>query len=682
MTGLTVGLGVGIPVFVFVCIIGVFIIRAYRKTKKEDETENDNDPDFYGETTILPDYPRKNMHQFNSSDINNDSGSLYSAQNPFGSENNRYPSGAFNARNPSGVNSVMYSTGAPSMQTVQAEPYYEGFSLPYQHSTGSKHSLDEYTRQMGSEYKAYQLANTNTPSAIPSRPQSPGYLSSNSSRLDISKRDTRNLTEKLSNEDPTTDSSNSYPGVNYQREYQFRGSEECPTEGKGERVEYQDGRPVSRYDDAQQYPEEEEDVFADPLARRVDEDAKRQSTLSFMANEPEELNHRSQEYLQTEEVNQGKNVAFTTLDPEIHEVERQPGDEEEEDEDIKRMKSVYRVYFDRENSIKSKKSFHMEDDAPPLPEIKNDSVSQEEKPAEWDEEFHPQAESTMEEHAEKQMESAEHAVDELVEDSLEEQDQVPESNTLGVNKAKKHRAVSSVYSTIPLQFGQQPSDQPSYDQGYYQQRSQQYPQYPQQYQQSAQQFQKFPPQPPQHIYQPPYQRTYSASSASRVQPEEPLGQVPTPNKIDYNSIVSDTQYAPTKSLTGGTRPPNLTVKPFNPIHYSDQIFSPTSPSAPSSPQLNPMAPNQQLRDVAPPSPHHIRQSIVMVNPMEIGKQKIYRPAGSFSQMNSANSSRAGSLTSQTAYNPVQQHADTRLPSSGSQADLRKQLGSSDNYNFV
>jgi hypothetical protein len=76
----------------------------------------------------------------------------------------------------------------------------------------------------------------------------------------------------------------------------------------------------------------------------------------------------------------------------------------------------------------------------------------------------------------------------------------------------------------------------------------------------------------------------------------------------------------------------------------------------------------------------------MVNPVEIGKQKIYRPAGSFSQyqQQSANSSRNGSMTSASvAYSQQeQQEGNDYLPKSGSQADLRKHLGSSNNYSFV
>lgn len=623
-TPLTIALAVTIPTVVFLSIIGFFMFRSYKKGRAE--SKDDNDPDFYGETTILPDYPSTRPTGPNDD-------SLYShGQNPFALDNARYPSAALaKYNNPSQSRSM--SRGSPSMNTVQADPYYESFTLPYSHNLGSKQSLDEFAKNLGSEYQAYQIS-----SRPGSRPQSP-YRSTNSSALNLAHNDPkmRHLTEK---------STNSYEGETTDSPYSYN-----ETKVNTDNILDDEQSVVTR------------DVFADPeRSTQQQHTDKRNSDMSYLEDEPEHLNTthdsvlRSQEEATGDQTDDGDDdETAATTSKGVNFDAKADDEDEEEDEDIKRMKSVYKVYFDRENSVKKPGNTIKAPsiDVPPLPDVDIDSTIQ-------------QLES------EDKVGELEQPVGHLGDDQSS-------------SEVKKPRAVSSVYSTVPLQFDQ------------YQQQSQphqQYQQYPpqqyNQYQQPRQQYQQPYQQqyPPQQYNQPPSRgspRLHPQYSGNRQPPVElpPLQTVPTPSKIDYGSVVSSTEYAPTKSLTGGTRE-NLTVKPFNPLHYSDQIFSPTSPSSPTFSQFQ--APDQ-FKDAAPPSPHHLtRQSVVMVDPVGIGKQKIYRPAGSFSQMNSANSSRAGSLTSQSQYPQPSIAASTSdaelLPRSGSKADLRQQLGASENYNFM
>ncbi|ONH70162.1 Protein SKG6 [Cyberlindnera fabianii] len=522
-TPLTIALAVTIPTVVFLSIIGFFMFRSYKKGRAE--SKDDNDPDFYGETTILPDYPSTRPTGPNDD-------SLYShGQNPFALDNARYPSAALaKYNNPSQSRSM--SRGSPSMNTVQADPYYESFTLPYSHNLGSKQSLDEFAKNLGSEYQAYQIS-----SRPGSRPQSP-YRSTNSSALNLAHNDPkmRHLTEK---------STNSYEGETTDSPYSYN-----ETKVNTDNILDDEQSVVTR------------DVFADPeRSTQQQHTDKRNSDMSYLEDEPEHLNTthdsvlRSQEEATGDQTDDGDDdETAATTSKGVNFDAKADDEDEEEDEDIKRMKSVYKVYFDRENSVKKPGNTIKAPsiDVPPLPDVDIDSTIQQ----------------------------------------LESEDKVGEL-------------------------------------------------------------------------------------------EQPVGHLGDDHKIDYGSVVSSTEYAPTKSLTGGTRE-NLTVKPFNPLHYSDQIFSPTSPSSPTFSQFQ--APDQ-FKDAAPPSPHHLtRQSVVMVDPVGIGKQKIYRPAGSFSQMNSANSSRAGSLTSQSQYPQPSIAASTSdaelLPRSGSKADLRQQLGASENYNFM
>ena len=99
-------------------------------------------------------------------------------------------------------------------------------------------------------------------------------------------------------------------------------------------------------------------------------------------------------------------------------------------------------------------------------------------------------------------------------------------------------------------------------------------------------------------------------------------------------------------------------------------------------------------------PHQMRNSIVMTNPSELQVNTLYKPAGSFRKFNDPYS-RNNSMNSQanTYQQYVQNQMHTRvsgileeedilqppsvpgiLPHSGSSEDLRKQLGSSHNFN--
>lgn len=643
ITGLTVGLSIGIPVFVFAIIIGFFVWRSYKKGKKESET--DNDPDFYGETTMLPDYPNR-FNRGNNNGFDEDDGvSFYS--NPFANDSARYPSKVLN--HPDMLN--QNQNRAPSVSTtVRNDPYYESFKLPYQHNTGSHHSLDEFAKEMGSEYPAYHIT---------SRPNSP-YRSANSSSINVStNKNVRNLTEKTySLEDPTTtDSSQSY------RESKFNTENVLGDSPLGK------NRESSSTDD-DDYKDSYDNLDPNSGAdKRQSQHYRQNSELSYI-DEPEVLTNSFEQETGAEELPEPKSKEVSPVKKVTVSAPLKDAEEEDEDEDIKRMKSVYRVYFDRENSIKKPNSNVPQSDVPPLPKVDTEQLPEPELKVYENED---EANTSLSSLDPKQNSSS---------NLLSVAPQQNDESTF----AAKHRAVSSIYSTIPLaQFDDQP--QPP-QQAYYQQNPRYHPQQQQ--------------QQPQHIYQPPYpqgqyqQHSQPPSPQLSHQPQfappplEPLQSLPTPNKMDYNSIVTQTDYAPKKSLTTGNKKPDLSIKPFNPLHYSDQIFTPTSPISPPSQQF-PQQPQASFnsssgdRNITPPSPHHIRQSIVMMNPVEIGKQRIYRPAGSFSQMNSANSSRNASLTSQSAYTSqdvYQAPSSAELPRSGSQADLRKQLGASDNYNFV
>lgn len=121
---LEIGLGVGIPVFLIMCVLGYFLFRNYRKDKREG-LEHDPDFDEIGEATVLPDFPA-----FGSEDPFSGNGQKRYAEYP-----------ASRKQNPSGNDLSKFSSR-------NLDEGYDGFVLPYQHQTGSKASLDEYAKQI------------------------------------------------------------------------------------------------------------------------------------------------------------------------------------------------------------------------------------------------------------------------------------------------------------------------------------------------------------------------------------------------------------------------------------------------------------------------------------------------------------------------------------------------------
>ncbi|ODV78161.1 uncharacterized protein CANTADRAFT_7613 [Suhomyces tanzawaensis NRRL Y-17324] len=130
----TIALAVVLPCVVIIIVLGCFLFRNYRKEKKES-MEHDPDFDENGEATALPDLPNPK----------------YNMEDPFHNRNSvRYPQAVAEAGAP-GLNfhHVNKSSSSLAMSNMTGDPYIDTFSLPYQHQTGSKASLDDYARNFG-----------------------------------------------------------------------------------------------------------------------------------------------------------------------------------------------------------------------------------------------------------------------------------------------------------------------------------------------------------------------------------------------------------------------------------------------------------------------------------------------------------------------------------------------------
>lgn len=128
---LEIGLGIGIPVAAILMVLSYFIIRNYRKEKRE---AMDHDPDFdeNGDPTALPDLPAFSK-EANPFQLN---------ENQFAS-NGGYPLMLMQNKSVHDVASMDKHSSSP------ADPYIDGFVLPYHNQTGSKASLDHFARQLG-----------------------------------------------------------------------------------------------------------------------------------------------------------------------------------------------------------------------------------------------------------------------------------------------------------------------------------------------------------------------------------------------------------------------------------------------------------------------------------------------------------------------------------------------------
>ncbi|CAK9441176.1 uncharacterized protein LODBEIA_P50450 [Lodderomyces beijingensis] len=133
---LTIALSIVLPVVAIICVLGYFLYRNYRKDKKENL---EHDPDFFetGEATALPDFP--------------------AMKDPFHNSNSaRYPMQHINKSTSShgGLNEKYNGYNVHTRH----DPYLDNLVLPYQHETGSKLSLDDYARTLG-DSQGYKTSN-------------------------------------------------------------------------------------------------------------------------------------------------------------------------------------------------------------------------------------------------------------------------------------------------------------------------------------------------------------------------------------------------------------------------------------------------------------------------------------------------------------------------------------------
>ncbi|SCV02220.1 LANO_0F16072g1_1 [Lachancea nothofagi CBS 11611] len=357
-----------------------------------------------------------------------------------------------------------------------------------------------------------------------------------------------------------------------------------------------------------------------------------------------------------------------------------------EEENIKRMKSIYEVYLDRNGTVRTLKP-SSNGEAGETEPISGGFAASESLPAEAVSKINHAAGT------QKALESQFNASGTF---PFEEQVglQVPDQEK---QKGSGRRAVSSIYSEMPTYPPQ--SAQPEYNQeeqpiqenSQLQYQPQYQPQYPTQYQhQYPAQYYNDPNTPQAYANE-----AYAPQQYYHPQALENIEELPNPSNLPFSASTSSlTSYKKVgKSLfPGGMSTYNGTS--LNPIDHPELFYNQMSGANDSQSGIG-----QETTGHNQILPHHLRQSIVMTNPADLTFAKLHKPAGSFRNISAANS-RNNSMTSQHSIQQYQsQLAHQRvsgilddhevmhppkmggiLPHNGSHDDLRRQLGSSDNYN--
>ncbi|CAR26674.1 hypothetical protein ZYGR_0H04940 [Zygosaccharomyces rouxii] len=632
--GVAVGVAVGVPVFLVLVLLGILIWILYRRNKRE--AKNDHDPDFTGDIEDL-----SNLNQ------------LY--------DDSHSSSAADEVKEMDDSDSYLPPRVKQRM-TRQRIQSVDPFRIPERNDTTT---IREFGRQHDDAYGPYKIAanNNNLSSYELSYPRG-GHHSYTFNAL-TSKEHVHVHNAATSRSSSISEGEN----ADGEQEEEMLSVRQSP-------VKSVVGQVTKQY--------AEGDSGLDASESRLDDSAARSRDALIQ-----------------------KNRSGEDKEPESNETSFEVGNEDEtvpplserEEEDIKRMKSIYKVYY--ENRDKNK---DIEKDMdtkvgqyPDLPTL-DPSAGNEEQPPE------PQ--------------------------QLEQ----PKSSNLltipGGNQDALAQRASSIYSAVPthasvdrqnLQHGQQLTLEQQEQQ--LQQQEQQLRLQQQQWQQEEQQFQgQYPMQ------QPIYDAQAYASPQFFSQPSF------TPQQYAPSQFSSPMQYAPPQSNYGYSNMPQRAhpqtlesidelPTPTN-LPYSSSSLSLTSfksrgrqlaalPALQAArvhgTALNPMdhpelfyAHNDDTTQTGSPlAPYKMRQSVVMTNPSELTLPTNFRPAGSIRNVSGMNT-RNNSITTQmnpyyrqqAAYNSrvsgllaeedVLQPPSTGgiLPHTGSNDDLRRQLGSSHNYKIV
>lgn len=598
----TVGVAVAIPVGCVLILFVVILWVVYRRNKKE--AQEDNDPEFEGDTEYLPAAKGAKGYSLSSS---SGSGDSRTPREWVGDEESYFG------------NPGRYVRGNESARDSQARNL-NPFFLP----EGNDDSLRDFARQLqNDELGPYRIA-SNSHSRVTSQLSLP--LEKNAVKVspDVGSSTTAytsgNANDTLSDATPAGDlRSSSEPPLNQSPVKSAAGdvTRKFAEDHSGLEAEH------SKLDslDNQNSHTRAAEIFHDDF--------------DFDAREPQ-------------------NRLDDPVSGEVRDDDHVITLSAKEEEDIRRMKSVYKVYLDRNGTMKQQ------------------------------------------------------PVDEQELEDYEEQEAIAQSSNISETDAgthlrvasDSHRVASSIYSAPPPQS--YPVQESQVNAEYYMDHnstSQQYSNQPQNvapygyvqpYAQSYEQQQQYPPQHyPMHFPQHQY---------AHPQTLETIGELPTPTNLPFStsshSLTSFKQKSKQPQIAQ-LQAARINGTAVNPMDHPEMFYAHGNDSYASYQTANGSVVSQ------PAAPYQLRQSVVMTNPADLTPAPRFRPAGSIRTASAANT-RNNTMTSrmnpyyqqQQAYNSrvsgLLNEADVTqppsvgqiLPHSGSNEDVRRQIGTSHNYNVV
>ncbi|KAI5902377.1 hypothetical protein K4G60_g1518 [Candida parapsilosis] len=660
---LTIALSIVLPVVAILCVLGYFLYRNYRKDKKEDL---ERDPDFYetGEATALPDYPEMKH------------------EDPFHNRNSiRYPMEQINRQSNFGGDRRYTQHMARKSQ----DPYLDSFVLPYQHQTGSKLSLDDYARNLG-DSQGYHTPNiqtransmhidaalkmsSNTHSRKPSSQISPSKKIDGKQYTNIPNESNPVLHEASHEVSSILDESggsasddsgvispqdNNF-GITYENESEMAVNNAIPqiVVDEGDDTEHHDSTEMSPFND-DRHPHETKDSTLETipmqnLKKGVNKDA---------SNEDDAVSSSSAEsntnpiHKKSGKINKSPRISAFNLLKNDSDAEDEDGDDDEElekltpmqQEEIKRMKSVYKVYFDKDGEAVKRHPEQGEGEASEVEPIQGEQIN--------------------------------------------------EDLRVDADYAKRYSNTSPVYVDPEEAYQYQQQQQQMYYNHFNQQYQQQYgtPVDPQLYQQFQQQ---------QYYYYQRQQQQLRQQQQQQVPPRPlpPLQQLRNPSDLRKSTIQTFTDFRPRAKNQTVTSPPEG-KQPFVPIENDNVWTSPiNSPSIQSQSsftsqpnynrkqgvnyfpqQQQPQQQQQQQQhpiyqtnakansNTSIPSATQVsRSSVVMLNPVtEITKSRKFKPAGSLPNTNQ--------LHAQFGHSDLNGPENDLLPSNR-KSDVRRMMNS-------
>lgn len=411
--GLSIGLAVGLPVLLIAVALGYFLYRNYRKAKKED-MEHDPDFDENGEATALPDFK---PYQANSPTGNFNNNPIYEMEDPFDNRNIRSPYGRGYGDNRS-LTSAAPSKGVESFilpyhhqmgSKVSLDEYARQLG-EYGPSRGSYVPGPSRTRNSSLSNINY-LPHPNKATSVSPQKSNLKYENKNYENIPNRTIDDATHDETDDSDDSIDEGLSSHFAINYENELSAKlnkSDEDSFHSGHNETLYDEVQEPVINNVERQASPfgdhanvEDDSKLIEDEhidgdfdfsnesglsAAQTMEHDHETANTstsnlgdkpnhseitqanseMTFEADDDMGLGSKSTDPIDNTSVGEDPTVNVARKSPRISKFNlfKNVSDEEdldenqilsvEQEEELTRMKSVYKLYFDRENTIKKK----------------------------------------------------------------------------------------------------------------------------------------------------------------------------------------------------------------------------------------------------------------------------------------------------------------------------------------